>query len=43
MSCHHNAGHNHNIKSANKSIKNVAKLKYMRTNSNKSRDHSQRN
>jgi len=31
MSCHQNAGQNHNILTGNKSFENVEKLKYMRT------------
>jgi hypothetical protein len=31
MSYHHNAGHNNNIRIANKTVKNVAELKYFRT------------
>jgi hypothetical protein len=28
MSCHHNAGQNHNLMTANKTLENVAKFKY---------------
>jgi hypothetical protein len=31
MSCHQNAGHNHNIKTANKSFESVARFKYLET------------
>jgi hypothetical protein len=31
MSCHHNAGRNHKIKTANRNSENVAKFKYLGT------------
>jgi hypothetical protein len=37
MSCHQNAGQNHNIKVANRSSKNVAELKKFGNGSNKSK------
>jgi hypothetical protein len=43
ISRHQNAGHNHNLLTANKSFDNVEKLEHLGNNSNKSKLHSLRN
>lgn len=43
MSCHQNSGHTHSVKIANKSFKNLAKLKCFGMTVTNQKSHSQTN